>query len=552
MIDANEKPPKIIRVTNKKNGVTYLYEDQAFWNSEKKRGEHKRKCIGRLGPDGDAIYNEYYLARKEAVKAENPLVSKTTLMGQNLIMDKVVKDTGIKPVLKEAFGSDDADAILQLARYSVCEGKALSRAEDWLNDRGFNGTALCSQRISELLASLSDDRRNTFFKLWINKQAKKKALLFDITSISSYGKNNAYVERGYNRDHENLRQINLGLLSAHSSNVPLWYSELPGSMSDSIVLDHVLGSLEKLDVKDINLVGDRGFYSEANLRNIAGKGQKFTIPVPSSLKWQKELIDKVRDSIRRPANIIRNPEDDKSYIYGITDYKTESYGRTWRHVYFDPVRKEQDIASLMLRLRKCEEELASGNIVERNKGLYETYFTVKETPKRGRKVSLNEQAVTSYINGYSGFWTILTNAEKDASKALGHYNRRCDIEFHFDDMKNLLDCNRLNVHGEKTMKGRLFVNFITLILLNDLRGKVSAIKPRDRKYWDSKDMLNKVSTYSRIHFTGTYKDLWTVPTKAQRLIFDLLKIEYHWKGETLNVEELNKPEDDSEQEEDET
>ena len=552
MIDANAKPTKIIRVTNKKNGVTYLYEDQAFWNSEKKRGEHKRKCIGRIGPDGSEIYNDFYLARKEAAKAENPLVSKTTLMGQNLILDKVVKDAGIKPVLKEAFGPDDADAILQLARYSVCEGKALSRAEDWLDDRGFNGSALCSQRISELLASLSDDRRNTFFKLWINKQAKKKALLFDITSISSYGKNNTYVERGYNRDHENLRQINLGLLSAHSSNVPLWYSELPGSMADSIVLGHVLGSLEKLDVKDINLVGDRGFYSEANLRNIADKGQKFTIPVPSSLKWQKELIDKVRPSIRRPANIIRNPEDDKSYIYGVTDYKTESYGRTWRHVYFDPVRKEQDIASLMLKLRKCEEELAGGAAFEKHRNLYDTYFTVKDTPKRGRKVSLNEQAVDEYINGYSGFWIILTNAEKDASKALGHYNRRCDIEFHFDDMKNLLDCNRLNVHTEKTMKGRLFVNFITLILLNDLRGKVSAIKPRDRKYWDFKDMLNKVSTYSRIHFTGTYKDLWTVPTKAQRLIFSLLKIEYHWKGKIVNLEKPIEPEEDDEQEDEET
>jgi hypothetical protein len=185
MIDANAKPKKIIRVTNKKNGVTYLYEDQAFWNSEKKRGEHKRKCIGRLGPDGSEIYNDFYLAREEAAKAEDPLVSKTTLMGQNLILDKVVKDVGIKGVLKEAFGPDDADAILQLARYSVCEGKALSRAEDWLNDRGFNGRALCSQRISELLASLSDDRRNTFFKLWINKQAKKKALLFDITNADT-------------------------------------------------------------------------------------------------------------------------------------------------------------------------------------------------------------------------------------------------------------------------------------------------------------------------------------------------------------------------------
>jgi len=118
-------------------------------------------------------------------------------------------------------------------------------------------------------------------------------------------------------------------------------------------------------------------------------------------------------------------------------------------------------------------------------------------------------------------------------------------------MKNLLDCNRLNVHTEKTMKGRLFVNFITLILLNDLRGKVSASKPRERKYWDFKDMLNKVSTYSRIHFTGTYKDLWTVPNKAQRLIFSLLKIEYHWKGNTVNLEKPIEPEDNGEQEDEE-
>jgi len=199
----------------------------------------------------------------------------------------------------------------------------------------------------------------------------------------------------------------------------------------------------------------------------------------------------------------------------------------------------------MLRLRTCEEELASGNPVERNRSLYDTYFTVRETPKRGRKVTLNEEAVDAYINGYSGFWTILTNAEKDASKALGHYNRRCDIEFHFDDMKNLLDCNRLNVHGEKTMKGRLFVNFITLIILNELRSQASAIKPKDRNYWDLRDMLNKVATYSMIHFTGTYRDIWTVPTKAQRTIFDLFNIEYYWKGKSFNNEESDRPEWDS-------
>jgi hypothetical protein len=52
-----EKPAKIIR-------VTYPYEDHAFWNKEKKRGEHKCKCTGRLGPDGKEVNNGYYHARK--------------------------------------------------------------------------------------------------------------------------------------------------------------------------------------------------------------------------------------------------------------------------------------------------------------------------------------------------------------------------------------------------------------------------------------------------------------------------------------------------------
>lgn len=537
--------PKIIQVPNKKNGVTYLYEDTAFWNSDKKRGEHKRKCIGRLDADGNPSYNEYYHTRQEASKTvlpdSGPLVSTTTLMGQNLLLDKIVRDSALRPVLKEALGEADADKILQLARFSVCEGRALSRAEDWLDDRGLDGGALCSQRITELLRSLTDDRRNSFFKLWLAKQARKSAILFDITSISSYARHNSYVERGYNRDHENLKQINLGLLSAHTSNVPLWYSELPGSLADSVVLDHVLESLDKLGVKSITLVGDRGFYSDSNLKNIVGKGQKFTLPVPSNLKWQKELIDTVRDSIRRPANIIRNPDDDNSYIYGFTDYKTEEYGRTWRHVYFDPVKKEQDVAALMLKLRACEEELVRDEPLEKHKSLYETYFEVKETPKRGRKVLLREDAVDAFIKGYSGFWVILTNSEKDASKALEQYNRRCDIELHFDDMKNLLDCDRLNVHSEATMKGRLLVNFITLIVLTELRRQVCAIKPKDRCYWDTKSILNKVNTYSRIHFTGTYKDIWTVPTKAQRKIFDLFGIKYFWKGVGFNNPEPDKP-----------
>jgi len=93
-------------------------------------------------------YNEYYRARQREVAS--PSVSKTTLMGQNLILGKMIGNVGIKAVLVKALGTDDAAKVLQFAMYSICEGKALSRASDWLNDRGYDGASLGSQRISDL------------------------------------------------------------------------------------------------------------------------------------------------------------------------------------------------------------------------------------------------------------------------------------------------------------------------------------------------------------------------------------------------------------------
>ncbi|MCH3918187.1 MAG: hypothetical protein LKE40_12180 [Spirochaetia bacterium] len=49
------------------------------------------------------------------------------------------------------------------------------------------------------------------------------------------------------------------------------------------------------------------------------------------------------------------------------------------------------------------------------------------------------------------------------------------------------------------MKGRLFVDFIALIILNELRSRVSAIKPKERNYWDLLYFVNNLSN-SHVEF----------------------------------------------------
>jgi transposase len=104
------------------------------------------------------------------------------------------------------------------------------------------------------------------------------------------------------------------------------------------------------------------------------------------------------------------------------------------------------------------------------------------------------------------------------------------VELYFDDEKNLLDLRRLKNHSEQTIKGKIFVTFISLIILARLRKMVGQIDKKKRKHWSEQDMLRKVETYARVHFEGKYKDVYSTPTAAQRLVFDLLEIPYTFKG----------------------
>ena len=529
--------PKIVEVYNKKAKTTYLYEDIAYWDPVAKQGRHKRKGIGKLDKEGKPIYNEYYLNKlSQKGEEKDRVVSKTTLVGENLLIDAMIAKTGLATVLNKTLGKEKASLAMQLVRYSVCEGKPLCYAEDWLNARGYNGGALSSQRISEFLRFLDKDIQNTFFSQWIGIKGEDKSLIFDISSISSYSRDNKYVERGYNRDHERLEQINIALISTYHSNTPLWCTELPGSMSDQIVIEYVLNHLEKLDVGKVGFILDRGFYSEDNIRNLTDKKHKFTIPVPSHIKWQKEFIDNHRGGVQRPANLIQGDEKD-SIIYALTKVSTTEYGRMWIHLYYDALKKERDIAHLMNTLKKCQDDLETGILLKGREHYYERYFEVKETPIRGRKVTLKEDEVDAYINGYSGYWVLLSSHEKEAQKALCHYRMRNNIELHFDDLKNTLDCNRIRVHSADVMQGRIFINFLAMIIINELKGMLATIPAKERNYWNLKMVLNKVATYSKIHYKGKYKDVYTVPTKAQRLIFDLFNIKYQWKNKVVNDDE---------------
>jgi hypothetical protein len=71
---------------------------------------------------------------------------------------------------------------------------------------------------------------------------------------------------------------------------------------------------------------------------------------------------------------------------------------------------------------------------------------------------------------YAGFFCILCPAFKDPMDALGVFYRAKDaVENSFDDQKNHLDMKRLRVHTSAAMDSRLFLQFLALILICQIR-----------------------------------------------------------------------------------
>lgn len=114
----------------------------------------------------------------------------TTVWGPALLLGQVDREIGLSAVLRKASPALWQD-ILAMAWYVVVTGQALSNADLWLQQHESpTERLLSSQRISELLAKINEEARQTFFKLWGGALAKGDRLCCDITSVSSYAEQN--------------------------------------------------------------------------------------------------------------------------------------------------------------------------------------------------------------------------------------------------------------------------------------------------------------------------------------------------------------------------
>jgi transposase len=510
---------------DKKTGAVYVYSVESYWDKEKKASRNRQVCLGRLDENTGEIIpsgRKKRIARRavEAAKSEDGVAASAKTFGPFALIDKVAHDVGLVDIAKKCFhqGTDD---VLTLVYFVVHRGLPLSRIEGWSESVEHPGEGyIGSQRVSDLLRDLTDDIRERFFSLWMKKLSCTECFCYDITSVSSYSENNAYVRWGHNRDKEGLPQINLAMLFGQKSGLPAYFRYLPGSISDVSTLKTTIRSLDFLGQKKLTFVLDRGFYSEPNLDKLFHARYHFILAPPTGRKWVKALIDEHRDEISMPEHYRKDDEDGSLFM--LTHLYNWKGRRCYLHIYFNTKRAAENYDGFTYDLLTWKDELESGRIDERHKEQYDRFFHVKETPKRGRKVTYDHEAIEKHRDRYAGFFCILTTEKMGPEDALEIYRNKDVVENCFDDLKNGLDMKRLRVHTAQAMASRLFVQFLALILLSKIR---SVIKSSPKlKSMTVREVLEAMETVVRIRYSGRYGELMTELGPLQRDIVEAFGI----------------------------
>ena len=437
----------------------------------------------------------------------------------------------------DAFGTEDARQILDLANYMISkESAVMQHYPAWAREH-----ALFSESIRDdsylgkfLRSSLTIPKINSFKKAWAKENIGngKVYLCYDSTNVNSQAEGVFIVQKGFAKDDKSLPQVNSDYVIRQADGLPLTYMHSPGSVADIAQAQEMIKFFDGITDKDgktvgIVLVCDRGYISEKNLKQMDEAGIGYLLMLRTSFGLHAKLCDKFAGEIHAFDKMLSSPDDEK---YGITDeVKLLDKGRTcYAHVIWSENLYKEKRSAFDLDAQERKARLAafiqdSSNLsftseeIEKNVDeLTRRLFTLKlekSTPKivqqktgtgRGAKTEgvLTE---TFRITGFSdnigaldrermkcGMYVLVSSEKITAQQAIDAYSKRDCVEKMFEALKSHMGMDKIGVSSEEAMHGKGLVWFVASILYSLLFNGTSSLRTNDRKHFTVPAMVDEL------------------------------------------------------------
>lgn len=484
---SGEIKTKIIH-QSQKNGDIYVLERQTIYDPEKKYNKVlSTRLIAKI-PKGEKNPVPTRPKRsRNAKSAQNMEISaKRTHVGMMDIIDHIGKVSGIDDAIYASSDLGTAQKVISLARYLLAtNGQSFPGIQTWQ----FNHPLPYEDGISEdvyhnlfVQIGLDESLQQSFFQKRCESLSAKDALAYDSSTISVYSENQNEARYGFNKAHDGLKTIKMLTLYSIDSRQPIAFTKQPGNLPDVISVTNAIKQLAALGVNTTEIVTDNGYYSEQNLSELLQAGFDFITLAKTSIKWIRPEIDKQMEALddfrsvcpfdhsTHGVTVILMHDFEKIRKYanrksGAEKGSVETFSRRiYLHIYFNFSRQNADKEALQNDLYELKTLLESGTPVDELAPAAQEkahkYFTIK---KWGNKVtaSANNKAIKEATK-YHGYFALVSNKEKDPFECLRKYRKRETIESFFESEKQRADGTRARVWYTDTLRGRMFVQFVSL------------------------------------------------------------------------------------------
>jgi transposase len=302
------------------------------------------------------------------------------------------------------------------------------------------------------------------------------AVCHDVASISSYAQEMPEVERGYNRDGDNLRQFNLGMFCDETTKTPLYFSRYNGSITDKANLSLALASAADLGVKRVKMILDGGFWSEDCIKSLKARCNAFAIGMPAFLKESEKLLASNSNSIETYTN-----ELSCRHVYCM-QADIEIYGVAGRALIFcDSLNHLKLCEEMTNRIDSLKSELAALKCYPKSKLKRCTpYFTIsKHEHGKGLDYAVDIEKAGK-LRKWKGFFPLFsTDMESAPSDLLYFYRAKDADEKLFAQIKAGMDGGGIRTHNEETAEGKTLAAFIACAIRSYMLGKLSSFLPEN-------------------------------------------------------------------------
>ncbi|CEG13374.1 conserved hypothetical protein [groundwater metagenome] len=237
----------------------YLYKVTSRWCHKKGRSQKiTEKYLGKITPEG---------VIKPLKERINESIKNIAVKEYGATQFIIENNKDIIEILKSIYPYTWKE-IFVFSVFRLLYSSPIKLLQDYYTTSFISETikdAFLSQRnIGNLLREIGKEREKEkiFLKHFI---AGTKFALIDLTHVFSFSENVISATTGYNSKMEFLPQINFSLLFSLDKHLPVYFRIIPGNIRD---VSSLILTVEESDAKEVVIIGDKGFYSEENIRTI--------------------------------------------------------------------------------------------------------------------------------------------------------------------------------------------------------------------------------------------------------------------------------------------